>query len=159
MKRVCAVLALTIAGLIPLLRYQPSTSAQAGTTVHASAPAQAGAAVSPQVGTATPATSSTPAPSIPAPSRQKTVDGSTVDTEFGPYQVQVVFTGNTITGVQLITEPSDRHSRRIADNAAPTLREETLQAQSANIDTVSGATATSEAYAQSLQAAIDGKGS
>lgn len=157
MRRVCAVLVLTIAGLIPLLRYQPSTAAHAGTTVHASAPAQAGPASSQagaQAGTAPPANSSTP-----APSRQKTVDGSTVETEFGPYQVQVVFTGNTITDVQLITEPDDRHSQRIAEEAAPTLRQEVLQAQSAHIDTVSGATTTSAAYGQSLQAAIDGKGS
>lgn len=157
MRRVCAVLVLTIAGLIPLLRYQPSTAAHSGTTVQASAPAQAGpdsSQAGAQAGTTPPANSSTP-----APSRQKTVDGSTVETEFGPYQVQVVFTGNTITDVQLITEPDDRHSQRIAEEAAPTLRQEVLQAQSAHIDTVSGATTTSAAYGQSLQAAIDGKGS
>ena len=146
MRRVCAVVALTIAGLIPLLRYHPSPSAPASTAVHASA--------SPQIGTAARAPSG-----LPTPSRQKIVDGSTVNTEFGPYQVRVVFTGNNITDVQLITEPSDRHSQRIAANAAPTLRVEALQAQSARIDTVSGATTTSEAYAQSLQAAIDGNGS
>ena len=39
--------------------------------------------------------------------------------------------------------------------AAPTLRREALAAQSAKIDTVSGATYTSEGYRQSLQAAID----
>lgn len=144
MRRVCAVVVLTIAGLIALLRYQPSPP-PTSTAVHTPAPPQAGTA---------------PAPSgVPASSRQKTVDGSTVQTEFGPYQVQVVFTGNKITDVQLVTEPSDRRSQRIAANAAPTLREEVLLAQNANIDTVSGATATSQAYAQSLQAAIDGKGS
>ena len=42
--------------------------------------------------------------------------------------------------------------------AAPILREEALQANSANIDTVSGATYTSLAYAQSLQAALDSAG-
>ena len=47
---------------------------------------------------------------------------------------------------------------RISRAAAPILREEALQAQSANIDTVSGATYTSEAYAQSLQAALDSAG-
>ena len=176
MRRVCAVVVLTIAGLIPLLRYHPSSSAPTSTAVHASAspqgstaaptPTQPGTAApaSPHIDTAAPALPKVgaiaPAPSgLPAPSRQKTVDGSIVDTEFGPYQVQVVFTGNKITDVQLITEPSDRHSQRIAANAAPTLRVEALQAQSARIDTVSGATTTSEAYAQSLQAAIDGKGS
>jgi uncharacterized protein with FMN-binding domain len=81
-----------------------------------------------------------------------------VNTDFGPYQVQVTFNGNRITDVQIVTEPSDGHSQRIAANAAPTLRQEALQAQSAKIDMVSGATETSQAYAQSLQAAIDAKG-
>jgi uncharacterized protein with FMN-binding domain len=79
-----------------------------------------------------------------------------VETEFGPYRVQATFNGSTITDVQIIETPQDRRSQRIAESAAPTLRQEALQAQSAKIDTVSGATATSEAYAQSLQAAIDG---
>lgn len=165
MRRVCAVMVLTIAGLIPLLRYHPNPS-PTSTAVHASASPQIGNATPepPSPGTAAPALRQigavAPAPSgLPAPSRHKTVDGSTVDTEFGPYQVQVVFTGNKITDVRLITEPSDRHSQRIAADAAPTLRVEALRAQSAKIDTVSGATTTSEAYTQSLQAAIDDKGS
>jgi uncharacterized protein with FMN-binding domain len=183
MRRVCAVVVLTIAGLIPLLRYHPNPSAPTSTALHASASPQAGTAApgSPQIGTVASAPpqpgSAAPAPpkvdtaapalpkvgavapapsSLPTLNRQTTVEGSTVDTEFGPYQVQVVFTGNKITDVRLITEPSDPHSQRIAANAAPTLREEALQAQNATIDTVSGATTTSEAYAQSLQAAIDG---
>lgn len=65
------------------------------------------------------------------PSRQKTVTGSMVNTPFGPYQVQVVFTNTTIADVQLITEPGDRHSQRIAASAAPILRQEALQAQNA----------------------------
>jgi len=122
-----------VAGLVPLLRYQPE-AATTGTSAVATAPQQAPAAGSTQV------------------------DGSTVDTEFGPYQVRVTFSGSEITDVQIITEPGDRRSQRIASRAAPTLREEALQAQSANIDSVSGATITSEAYAQSLQAALDAKG-
>ncbi len=166
MRRVCAVVLLTIAGLIPLLRYQPSPSAPTSPAVHASAPPQADTAAPllPRIGTAAPAPSqisnAAPAPSgIPVSNPQKTVDGSTVQTEFGPYQVQALFTGNKITDVQLLTEPSDRHSQRIATDAVPTLREEALQSQNAKIDTVSGATTTSQAYAQSLQAAIDSKGS
>ena len=146
MRRVCAVVLLTIAGLIMLVRYHPSPSAPTSTAVHASVP--------PQADTVAPAPSG-----IPASSRQKAVDGATVQTDFGPYRVEVLFTGNKITDVQLITEPSDRHSQRIATNAASTLREEALQSQNAKIDTVSGATITSQAYAQSLQAAIDSNGS
>ncbi|MDA3629771.1 FMN-binding protein [Saccharopolyspora oryzae] len=134
MRRLGAVLALAIAGLVPLVRYQPSTE-----PAHASPGSE--------VRTAPPPTSSA--------AGGRTIDGSVVRTEYGPYQVRVVFTGNEITDAQLITEPSDRHSRRIADSAAPVLRQEALQAQSAKLDAVSGATTTSEAYAESLQAAID----
>ncbi|MBB5153847.1 FMN-binding protein [Saccharopolyspora phatthalungensis] len=145
MRRFGAILALAVAGLLPLVRYQSSHDAAARAS--SAVPAGTGAA---------------PAPGKTAPPNpaggDKTVDGSLVQTEFGPYQVRVVFTGTKITDVQLITEPSDRHSRRIASSAAPTLRQEALRAQNANLDTVSGATTTSNAYAQSLQAAIDSQG-
>lgn len=132
MRRAAIALVLTVAGLVPLLRYHPSTTTAA---VHTTASAP-GTATQPSTGA-------------------RTVTGSEVRTEFGPYQVQATFNGHTITDVQLVETPSDRRSERIAESAAPTLRQEALRAQSAKIDTVSGATATSEAYAQSLQAAID----
>lgn len=135
MRRAVIALVITAAGLVPLLRYHPNTTT---TAVHATARTQ-------------PSTSS----KAPSTSGTRTVTGSEVDTEFGPYQVQVTFTGSTITDVQIVEAPSDRRSQRIAESAAPTLRQEALQAQSSKIDTVSGATITSEAYAQSMQAAID----
>ncbi|MGW3469466.1 FMN-binding protein [Saccharopolyspora sp. NPDC000995] len=142
MRRLVVILALAIAGSLPLLRYQPDSGA-------AMRPAPA-----PQPG----APSRPPLPVTTPPGPGKSVDGSLVQTEYGPYQVRVVFTGTEITDVQLIAEPADRRSRRIAGSAAPTLRQEALQAQSAKLDTVSGATTTSEAYAESLQAAIDSQG-
>lgn len=149
MRRVIAAIAVTVAGLIPLWRYHPGSSTQAGAGVHISAPPQS----APSTNT-TPRASGSSAPS-PGSSGQKTVDGSVVQTEFGPYQVQATLSDGKIIDVQLITEPGDRHSQRIAAEAAPSLKQEALQAQNANIDTVSGATATSDAYAQSLQAALD----
>ncbi|GAA3437801.1 FMN-binding protein [Kutzneria kofuensis] len=143
MRRAVIALVLTAAGLVPLLRYHPSTA-----TTASAASAQGTA----RTGTTTPSAGSPPST---AANGTRTVTGSEVETEFGPYQVQVTFNGSTITDVQMVETPSDRRSQRIADSAAPTLRQEALQAQSAKIDTVSGATATSEAYAQSLQAAID----
>jgi uncharacterized protein with FMN-binding domain len=137
MRRAVIALVITAAGLVPLLRYHPNTTT---TAVHATA----GTAQTPSAPSKAPSTSGT-----------RTVTGSEVDTEFGPYQVQATFNGSTITDVQIVQAPSDRRSQRIAESAAPTLRQEALQAQSAKIDTVSGATITSEAYAQSLQAAID----
>lgn len=79
------------------------------------------------------------------------VDGTAVSTRWGTVQVRAIFTSGRLTDIQMLQTPNDRHATR----AIPILRTEALQAQSANIDTVSGATATSEAYAESLQAAID----
>ncbi|TNC23532.1 FMN-binding protein [Amycolatopsis alkalitolerans] len=156
MRKFFIVLMFAIAGLLPLLRYHPETSATAAApgpvaTLPAAPPTQTSPSTSPS-------TSGQPSTAPPARAATEVVNGSTVDSDYGPYQVQVTFTGNRITDVRLITEPSDRHSQRIAGEAAPTLREEALQAQSSRIDTVSGATITSESYAQSLQAAIDAKG-
>ncbi|HJQ46189.1 MAG TPA: FMN-binding protein [Amycolatopsis sp.] len=142
LRRIVFFTLFAVAGLLPLLRYEPGVvtpGTAAIATASPSPPASAG--TEPLPGTST-----------------NQVDGSTVDTDYGPYQVRVTFTGNRISDVQIITEPGDRHSQRIARSAAPILREEALQAQSANIDSVSGATATSEAYTQSLQAALDAKG-
>jgi uncharacterized protein with FMN-binding domain len=70
--------------------------------------------------------------------------------------VEVTIQGRRLTDAQAIQLPSDRRfSRQISDYVGPILRQEALKAQSANIDIVSGATFTSEAYAQSLQAALD----
>jgi uncharacterized protein with FMN-binding domain len=89
-----------------------------------------------------------------AQSKSRTVDGPTITTEKGPVQVQVAFEGDKIASVKMLQQPN--HPQTTA--AVPTLVAETLEAQSADIDTVSGATITSGAYKESLQAAIDAKG-
>lgn len=136
MKRVLPVLALTVVAVIPLWRYEPSL----GTTVEVAPPI--------------------PAPPLPPPDTPGEPDaplvvrGSTVSTEKGPVEVEVTFEGERITGVRLLRQPD--HPQTTA--AVPTLIEETLDAQSADIDTVTGATITSDGYRESLQAAIDAKG-
>jgi uncharacterized protein with FMN-binding domain len=87
------------------------------------------------------------------------VDGPVVDTRYGPVQVEVVVGGGRITDVKALEYPSEaRRSQSISQQALPMLRDEVLSAQSANIDTISGATYTSDAYGQSLQAALDSAG-
>ena len=102
----------------------------------------------------------TPAPTATAQtnSAATTVTGPEVDNEFGPVQVEITVSDGKLVDVVAIQLPSGGRSGRISRAAAPILREEALQSQSANIDTVSGATYTSEAYAQSLQAALDSAG-
>jgi uncharacterized protein with FMN-binding domain len=79
-----------------------------------------------------------------------------VQTRFGPIQVQITVEGSKITAVQELQSPSDdRRSESINEQAAPILEQEVLASQSASIDTVSGATYTSDGYKQSLQSAID----
>ncbi|MER7505200.1 FMN-binding protein [Nonomuraea pusilla] len=85
--------------------------------------------------------------------------GDAVDTRWGPVQVRIAVSGKKITGVDVVQYPDgNRRDREISAVALPTLKEETLSKQSADIDTVSGATYTSEGYIRSLQSAIDRAG-
>ncbi|HEY0520895.1 MAG TPA: FMN-binding protein [Ilumatobacteraceae bacterium] len=71
-------------------------------------------------------------------------------------QVQITVVGGKITQVAAVQTPtSDNKSVSINARATPTLASEVLSAQSASIDTVSGATYTSDSYKVSLQSAID----
>ena len=99
-----------------------------------------------------------PRPRRGATSGSKTVDGPVVSTQFGDVQVEVVVAGGKLTDVVALELPTGRRSGQISNYAAPMLRQEALQAQSAKIDLVSGATYTSDAYTQSLQAALDQAG-
>jgi uncharacterized protein with FMN-binding domain len=85
-----------------------------------------------------------------------TYTGSKADAMYGTVQVQVVIQGGRITDVQFLSRPSGREeSDQINSYAAPILVQETIAAQSANVQVVSGATLTSRAFMQSLQSALD----
>ncbi|MFF0477772.1 FMN-binding protein [Streptomyces sp. NPDC004284] len=85
-----------------------------------------------------------------------TYTGDSVDTRYGPVQVRVTVSGGRLTGAVAVRTPSENErDREIAGYAVPMLTSETLTAQSARIDTVSGATYTSEGYIRSLQSALD----
>jgi uncharacterized protein with FMN-binding domain len=82
--------------------------------------------------------------------------GETATNKWGPVQVQVTISDGEVTDVTALQTPdSKRKSVQINDYATPILRQEALSAQTAEIDTVSGATYTSVGYAQSLQSALD----
>jgi uncharacterized protein with FMN-binding domain len=86
----------------------------------------------------------------------KTINGDDVPNQFGDVQVEVTFSGGKIIDVKALQLPFDRaRSAQISKAVEPYLRSEALQAQSAQIDLISGATYTSESYAESLQSAID----
>jgi uncharacterized protein with FMN-binding domain len=85
--------------------------------------------------------------------------GVAEQTQYGIVQVKITVSGKKITHVGFAQLTAfDGRSQQINSDAAPTLLQETLQAQSAHIDSVSGASYTSEGYIQSLQSALDKAG-
>jgi uncharacterized protein with FMN-binding domain len=85
-----------------------------------------------------------------------TYDGDVVQTRFGTVQVQITVKAGQITDVTALKlTDAEGRSVQISNYAAPVLRDEVLQAQSADVQTVGGATVTSDAYLTSLQAALD----
>ena len=139
----------TTAGAPPPPTTPPSTAPPS------TAPPSTGASTAPPAPRSV-APTSAPPPPVATSAKARTVDGPVIGTPYGDVQVRVVLRASHIVDVQPLTLPSDRsRSRRISEQAAPLLRTEALQAQSANIDLLSGASYTSEGYAESLQGALD----
>jgi len=95
----------------------------------------------------------------PSPAGSGLKDGSFTGQDFpnfyGDVQVKIVVFDGKVTDVVALRYPTDRpQSAYISSVAVPLLRTEVLQAQSARIDGISGATFTSESYAQSVQSAL-----
>ena len=163
MRRVTLWLFSTVAALVLLFSYRTSTNSAVGTAVAATAPATqpttTGATPTPSASssaaTKSPTTTKSPT-ATKSSSGTKTYTGSTASTRWGDVQVTITVTDGKITDVQVPVYPSGNgRDQEINAYALPILTQETLQAQSANIDTVSGATVTSDGYLQSLQSAID----
>ena len=112
-------------------------------------PAGSGPASPPASGAA-PATGKSSPPPVNAGGAPKKIVGKTVNTPYGAVTVTVTVTGNQITDVTAKL-PNTGESA----GAGPKLKEQALQKQSADIDTVSGATYTSQGYKKSLQSALD----
>ena len=140
----------TTAASTPSAKATPTPSAKASAKASASpkASAKASAKASP-----TPKAAVTKA----APAGVSgTFNGATAQTQFGPVQVQIVVKNNTIVSANAIQYPTgNSRDVMIASYAVPVLNSEAVQAQSANIAMVSGATYTSNGYLQSLQSALN----
>lgn len=91
----------------------------------------------------------------PAGALTRTVLGTAEDVSYGTVQVSVKLRHGRIVDVTAVQLPSGGRSSQLAAYSAPLLRQEVLAAQSARIDTVSGASYTSQGYAQSVQSALD----
>jgi uncharacterized protein with FMN-binding domain len=151
MKRALPAILATLGGLGLLASFHTAGGTSRQTT--------AAAVTSPSVTTgSSPPSGTAPQTTTPAgtTSGHQQVDGPTISMKFGDVQVRVTLDNGRITDVEPLKMPSDRRrSAEITQGATPILHDEVLQAQSAQIDVISGATYTSDAYAQSLQAALD----
>ncbi|MDN3496789.1 FMN-binding protein [Planococcus sp. APC 4015] len=154
MKKIIYAVLATLSGVLLLLGYRTSHDVVVAAAVDSStavgttgAPATAGSGST----TADAATTATATALTDG-----TYLGSATNTRYGPVQVRVTINGGVIADVQVPEYPnSNSKDRQINERALPTLMSETTAAQSADIDTVSGATYTSEGYLQSLQSALD----
>lgn len=88
--------------------------------------------------------------------RDGSYTGDSVDAYYGNVQVKAIITNGKITDVQFLDYPQDRNtSKRINSQAMPYLTTEAISVQSANVDIISGATATSKGFRASLQTALN----
>jgi uncharacterized protein with FMN-binding domain len=141
--------ALASAGVL-VAGFQIGVAANAGTTSSTTTTGSSGSTSGSGSGT-TSVTSGT--------AKDGSFTGTAIDTRFGPMQVEVVISGGKITDVKVL-QATNREGRsvEISNRADPMLRSEVLQAQSANVSTIGGATYTSDGYLQSLQSALDQAG-
>ncbi|MFJ1610552.1 FMN-binding protein [Streptomyces sp. NPDC088253] len=159
LRRVTLAAATTVTGFVLLLSLKPHTPPTVAQT-------SSSAGQSPSPGSSSGSSSGNSSGSSSGGSSgsgkstgTKTVTGDTVQTRWGPVQVRVTLKNGKITDVTAVSYPSDNpRDQEINSYALPQLRREALAAQSAQIDSVSGATYTSDGYKQSLQSALDSAG-
>lgn len=185
MKKIVFALLGTVSGLVLLFSYRTSlgegvseaassgggagsgastgTTSSGGSSSTGSSSSGSSSAGSSSSGSSSAGSSSAGSPSSSASSsssssglKNGTYTGEAAQTRFGAVQVKIVVSGGKITSVTVPAYPSENgRDVEIANESLPQLISETLSAQSAHIDMVSGATYTSEGYLQSLQSAID----
>jgi uncharacterized protein with FMN-binding domain len=161
MKRLVVTVTGTVAGLAALLSFkaQGHPLANSGALPSAGLPGDTSASSAGPTPAATSSTPSTAGASARKATTAKPYVGSAISTRYGIVQVKINVAGHRITNVAFVQLTAfDQRSQQINSFAAPQLLKETLSAQSAQVDTISGASYTSDGYRQSLQAALDRAG-
>lgn len=147
-RRNAAVLAATAAAVGMLFLYPTSTNHGSGQHRPGQGVAAPGVVLPKSSASKGSAGSTAPATTV--------VNGTSAGTRYGPVQVQLRVRGGRIISAKAIDYPQGSGvDRQINGFAIPLLQQETVAAQNAKIDTVSGATYTSDGYRRSLQAALD----
>ncbi len=159
MRRIVTAILSTITAVVLIFGYHTSTNntASAASPVvqqpappSSATPSRSGK----KSGSSTPSPSPASRSSQPTPSA--TYTGGVADTQWGPVQVQITVHDHKITRARAVQYPQGTsNDAQINSYALPVLDQQVIQKQSARIDTVSGATVTSDGYLQSLQSAID----
>lgn len=145
-KRIVLWLLGTVSAVVLMFGYHTSTSG----------PDAAVTPISSGNGTGSNTTTAPPSTTPSASSGSSTVTGEVAQTQWGPVQVQLTVQAGKITAVNVLQYPNGNHrDAEINDYALPILIDETVKAQNAQIDMVSGATVTSDGYVRSLQSALD----
>ncbi|MDL9979934.1 FMN-binding protein [Microbacterium sp. ASV49] len=167
MKRIVYAVLATVAGLVLLFSYRTSLDVVAptagggtagGTSTGSSGSSSTGSSSTGSSSSASSGSSGSSGSGGSASSSLKdgTYTGQSTDTRWGPVQVEITVSGGRITAADAVDYPQNNpRDQEINQYAIPQLVSETIQAQSAQIDMVSGATYTSEGYTTSLQSAID----
>ena len=153
MRRAILAITGTIVGLVALLTFKshapsiPTVTAGGTTGVSSSAPGS-------EAGPGAVVPTGSRAGSLPP--GETAITGTVASTVYGPVQIQLIVRDNKIIRVSILEQPDGTiHDLQIGQYAFPQLIKETVSAQSAKIDAVSGASYTSVGYIQSLQSALD----
>jgi uncharacterized protein with FMN-binding domain len=170
MRRTVIVVGATVAGLVAVLSFHTtpshlslgalpsvSSSRSSPTTSVATGPppTKGGGGTGPSPAPTSTGASDTPT-TVPAPTPAKSATGSAVNYNFGLLSVSVTVSGTKMTKVDIasLDDGGNFRSQSIDQQSIPILEQQALQAQSANIQGVSGASYTSAGFEQSLQSAL-----
>jgi len=173
MRRAPVVIGATVVGLIGVLTFHTksapvtlgslsgasATQGSTTTTAPGSSPGNnsSGASSPPKSGSNA-GTSTVPSTNTAtsSPSATRSATGSAVNYHYGILSVSVTASGKRITKVSIgsINDGGNFRSQSIDQQSIPMLEQQAVQAQSANIQGVSGASYTSAGFQQSLQSAL-----
>lgn len=155
MRRIVVAVMSTISGLVLLFSYHTSRN-EASTAVVGPGSSGGSASASGSSSGASSGQSSGSSNGSAGSAASGTYTGDSVMTRWGTVQVEITVSDGKITAAEAVEYPqANARDRQINAYALPVLAQEATQAQSADIDAVSGATVTSDGYIQSLQSAID----
>lgn len=162
MTRITLWVLSTLSALVLLFGYSTSTSGPLATSASSSllsTPPINSSSGAGSTGGGTGGSTGTTGSGSSGSTSSSTVTGSVAQTRWGPVQVQVTIASGKVADVTVVRYPNDNPmDEQINSYALPILAQETVDAQSADIDMVSGATYTSQGYLESLQSALDQAG-